>query len=47
MENYINQTVKPVENSLLNTETPLDDRTKEEIKKEDNTDIYNISNFSI
>ena len=47
MENYINQIVKPVENSLLNTETPLDDRTKEEIKKEDNTDIYNISNFSI
>ena len=25
----------------------LDDRTKEEIKKEDDTDLYNISNFSV
>jgi ParB family chromosome partitioning protein len=28
-------------------EEPLDDRTKEEIKKEDDTDLYNISNFSV
>lgn len=29
-----------------NTEIPLDDRTKDEIK-EDDTDLYNISNFSL
>jgi hypothetical protein len=28
-------------------EVPLDDRTKEEIKKEDDADLYNISSFSI
>ena len=35
MENYIAQT------------SAEDDRTKEEIKKEEDTDLYNISNFSV
>jgi ParB family chromosome partitioning protein len=35
------------EESALGSEVPLDDRTKEEIKREDDTDLYNISNFSI
>ncbi|MEK7558264.1 MAG: ParB/RepB/Spo0J family partition protein [Patescibacteria group bacterium] len=29
------------------SETPIDDRPEEEIKKEENEDIYNIKNFSI
>ncbi|MBI3888583.1 ParB/RepB/Spo0J family partition protein [Candidatus Nomurabacteria bacterium] len=36
---------KHIEN--LEPVAPADDRTKEEIKKEDDTDLYNISNFSL
>jgi ParB family chromosome partitioning protein len=36
---------KHIEN--LEPVIPVDDRTKEEIKKEDDTDLYNISNFSV
>lgn len=47
MENYIASTIpKAPETSPLDTETPLDDRSKEEVKKDD-SDLYNISNFSI
>jgi len=47
LENYIN---KNSQNINQNTETineiPIDDRSKEEIEKDD-SDLYNISNFSV
>ena len=48
LENHIaNIESKIPENSVVNTEeTPIDDRNKEE-KKEDDTELYNISNFSV
>lgn len=51
MENYIaNIAPKALETSALGAETsadaPIDDRTKEETEKDD-TDLYNISNFSV
>lgn len=42
MENHINKT----EAGMENTEMPIDDRSKEEIKADD-ADLYNISNFSV
>ena len=48
LENYIatNSAVEPLGISGSTAETPEDDRTKEEIEK-DETDLYNISNFSV
>ena len=49
LENYIaNSEPKALETSALGSgsEIDLDDRTKEE-KKEDDTELYNISNFSV
>ncbi len=55
MEKHIAQSapapvVAPAEATVLNAETtitePIDDRTKEEVKKDD-SDLYNISNFSV
>lgn len=51
LENHIAQNSpiaapKALEASILGAEAPLDDRTKEEIK-EDDADLYNISNFSV
>jgi len=52
LENYINKADKAVKPpSVLggltaNPDTPIDDRTKEEVKQDD-TDLYNISNFSV
>lgn len=43
LENYIN---KNITNDLIGKDIPLDDRTGEEIK-EDDTKLYDISNFSI
>lgn len=34
-------------NSKIAEEVPVDDRPKEEVAKEDDTDLYNISNFSL
>ena len=40
--------VSEAQESLPNlSETPIDDRPQEEIKKEENEDLYNIKNFSI
>lgn len=55
LENHIltENNSKPIEgvdkeNGTENTnEAPIDDRSKEEAKKEDDTDLYNISNFSL
>ena len=47
MEKYIEETVpKALSDSALGTEMPIDDRTSDEIKKDD-ADLYNISNFSV
>ncbi len=50
MENYIvNTAPKALVSSALGTEAlieAIDDRTKEETEKDD-TDLYNISNFSV
>jgi len=43
LENYITKNTVTPENS---ENTPIDDRTKEE-KKEDDAELYNISNFSV
>ena len=45
LENHIAQTA-PKELSPQSVEAPLDDRSKEE-KKTDDTELYNISNFSL
>jgi len=37
---------KALSDSALGTEMPIDDRTSDEIKKDD-ADLYNISNFSV
>ncbi len=44
LENYIAKNVEPVE--ATHSEVPLDDRTKDEIK-EDDSKLYDISNFSV
>ncbi len=47
LENYIETSaVEPLETSGSTAETPVDDKTKEETQKDD-TDLYNISNFSV
>ncbi len=49
LENYIATEVAkaPVSPEVVNTnEAPIDDRSKDE-KKEDDTELYNISNFSV
>ena len=47
LENYIAKSTDTTENGTSEvTEAPIDDRTKEEIK-EDDTKLYDISNFSI
>ncbi|MCX6752207.1 MAG: ParB/RepB/Spo0J family partition protein [Candidatus Nomurabacteria bacterium] len=51
MENHIAKSESTVaskteETGVSSTETPIDDRSKEEIKTDD-ADLYNISNFSI
>ncbi|OGI68512.1 hypothetical protein A2738_01355 [Candidatus Nomurabacteria bacterium RIFCSPHIGHO2_01_FULL_42_15] len=47
LENYISKSVpEPVANGLASNEAPLDDRSKDE-KKEDDADLYNITNFSL
>jgi len=49
LENYISQNNAPVSepiNQEGGEEAPVDDRTKEETEKDD-TDLYNISNFSV
>ncbi len=52
LENYINKNIEPAdvgrpESGLpTSAETPIDDRSKEEIK-EDDTNLYDISNFSV
>lgn len=50
LENHISNkedtAPKALETSALGAETPLDDRSKEEAEK-DETDLYNISNFSV
>ena len=49
-EHIANTAPKALEPSALGDETapeaPLDDRTKEEVKQDD-ADLYNISNFSV
>ncbi len=45
LENYINKSIPPV-TTLETDEPPLDDRTKDQIK-EDDTKLYDISNFSV
>ena len=47
LENYIiNSAPKASDSSILGAETPLDDRSKAEVVKDD-SDLYNISNFNI
>src|ERR1035437_555493 len=47
LENYIADTApKALETSALGADVPTDDRTKEEARQDD-TDLYNISNFSV
>ena len=51
MDKYVTQNVpapipKAMEGGTLNPEMPLDDRSKEE-KKEDDAELYNLSNFSV
>ena len=49
LENYISQNNAPVSEPINpegGEEAPVDDRTKEETEKDD-TDLYNISNFSV
>ncbi|MDD5721388.1 MAG: ParB/RepB/Spo0J family partition protein [Candidatus Pacebacteria bacterium] len=47
LEKHIENTaVQPLEPNGSTAETPLDDRSKEEAEK-DETDLYNISNFSV
>ena len=52
LEHHIAQ-ISGLENSVENAdkttveETPIDDRTPEEASKEEDTDMYNISNFSL
>lgn len=45
LENHI-ANLSTVEAKNISAETPIDDRTKEETKQDD-TDLYNISNFSV
>ena len=46
LENYINKNTSVQNNAENPEEAPMDDRTKDEIK-EDDTKLYDISNFSI
>lgn len=46
LENYITKNNSVLENAENTPEAPVDDRTKDEIKKDD-SDLYNISNFSV
>jgi hypothetical protein len=49
LENYVAKVsdVGLAQSEIPTSEIPLDDRTKEEITKEEDTDLYNISNFSV
>jgi hypothetical protein len=48
LENHIAENnLKPEEVKENSETTPVDDRSKEEAQKEDDTDLYNISTFSL